>query len=525
MKKAFVLSIMLLMAVLGVRAVGFTVDGVNYKVTSSNTVSVMPNGTSGSSGEGIGLNNGYTGDIVIPETVTNKGVVYTVTAVEEETFSYSSKLTSVSLPATVTELGEVPFEACGKLVAITVHPDNQVYMSIDGVLFDKNGTTLIACPGAKEGEYQVPTTVRTLANSAFYGCSRLTSIILPESLTKIGTGAFRSCTLLKSVNIPEGITEISDKMFYGCGSLQSVNIPEDVVSIGTSAFYNCKRLVLSTLPSSLKTIGDNAFERCAGIMELVVPEGVQTMGDFALMGCSNMQKVSLPASLNHMGIGVFRLCLSLETIELNQANTHYVVEDGVLFNADQTSLICCPATFKGEYAIPKTVTVIEDYAFYYCQDLSEVVMPNHLVDIRNGAFVNCTSLKSITIPESVAVIGGSAFISCTRLNYIHCKADTPPSIAKEVFSPATYENALLYAPFQSKDEYASAEFWKDFQTFRGIGDINQDGSLNVADIMMLVNYVLGHSPFEVDEIVADVNYNSEVNVTDVMGVVKMVMEH
>lgn len=523
MKKT-ALSILLLMAVLGVRAVEFAVDGVNYKVTSSNTVSVLPYGSSGSSGGGItGLNNGYTGDVVIPETVTNNGVAYTVTAAEEETFSYSSKLTSVSLPATVTELGEVPFEACGKLAAITVHPDNPVYMSVDGVLFDKSGTKLIACPGAKEGEYQAPATVRTLAPSAFYGCSRLTSITLPESLTEIGTDAFRSCTVLKSVNIPEGITEISDRLFYGCGFLQSVSIPDGVVTIGASAFYNCKRMVLSALPSALKSIGEHAFERCAGILELTVPEGVQTIGNFALMGCSSMQKVSLPASLNHLGVGTFRLCLSLQTIELNPANTHFVIEDGVLFNADKTSLICCPATFKGEYAIPNTVTVIEDYAFYYCQDLSKVVLPDNLVAIRNGAFTNCASLESITIPESVTVIGENAFVSCTELKYILCKAGTPPSIAKELFSPDAYEDVVLYAPFKSKGDYASAEFWKKFQTFRGIGDVNQDGSLNVADIMMLVNYVIAQSHFEVDEIVADVNYNSEVNVTDVMGVVKMAM--
>ena len=121
--KKYIFQIALMMLALTVRAANFKTDGICYMETSSNTVKVLPNGSSSGSGSGFGLSSGYEGDIVIPSTVTYNGVEYSVTAVEEESFSYSIKLTSVSIPATVTDLGSEPFASCGKLTAITVAPD------------------------------------------------------------------------------------------------------------------------------------------------------------------------------------------------------------------------------------------------------------------------------------------------------------------------------------------------------------------------------------------------------------------
>ena len=522
--RKYIFQIALMMLALTVRAANFKTDGICYMETSSNTVKVLPNGSSSGSGSGFGLSSGYEGDIVIPSTVTYNGVEYSVTAVEEESFSYSIKLTSVSIPATVTDLGSEPFASCGKLTAITVAPDNQIYRSIDGVLYDKNVTTIIACPGARAGEFAVPETVRTVASSAFYGCSKLTSVTLPASVSEIGERAFKSCTYLESVNIPNGITEIKDHLFYGCASLMSVNIPNGVVRIGENAFYYCKKLTDIPLPSSLKTIGDNAFEQCSSLLNLTIPEGVTSIGDCAMMGCNKLKKLSMPASLNQLGTGVFKQCLALQTIDLAEGNTTFSVENGMLFDADKTSLICCPAGLKGEFVIPSSVTVIEDYAFYYCKNLTKIRMPENLVAIREGAFVFCSSLKTIVFSQNVRRIGTNAFASCSDIKEVVCMAKTPTMLAEEIFSASTYNTATLYVLALSKEQYEAADYWKKFNKVRSIGDVNQDQRVNVADIMALVNYVLKRPVIDFEFRVGDVNYDDVITVTDIMEVVKICLE-
>lgn len=520
--RTFIATMVLMLMTANVGAASFKTGGICYMESSSNTLTVMPNGTSGSGSGGIiGLSSGYAGDVVIPDTLTYGGVKYTVTAVDEGTFSFSTKLTSVSLPATVTELGSEPFASCGKLAAITVDPDNPAFQSIDGVLYDKRVTTIIACPGARTGTFVVPETVGTVATSAFYGCSKLTSITLPASVADIGDNAFRSCTQLQSVNIPDGITQIGDHCFYGCTSLLSTNIPEGVVSIGDNAFSNCRKLPALSLPSSLRTIGDNAFEYCSSFKELDIPEGVSSIGEFAMMRCSMMKRVSLPSSLRSLGVGAFRLCLALTSIELAEGNMSFAVENGMLLDFDKKSLVCCPAGLKGACVVPASVTDIEDYAFYYCKNLTSITLPDSLAAIRTAAFVYCTSLKTLIIPQKVVTVGASAFVSCTELRQIVCRADNPPVIPQEAFSTSTYQTAALYVPASAKSKYAEAEYWKKFMTSGIIGDVNKDGHVNVADIMVMVNQVLGHQVVEVDMGVGDVNYDDVLNVTDIMGVVRI----
>ena len=169
--------------------------------------------------------------------------------------------------------------------------------------------------------------------------------------------------------------------------------------------------------------------------------------------------------------------------------------------------------------IPSTVTVIEDYAFYYCKNLTKIKLPDNLVAIRVAAFTYCTSLKSIIIPQKVATIGGSAFISCSNLKEVVCRGKIPPAMVTDGFSSSIYGNATLYAPASSKELYTTTDYWKKFSAFRGIGDVNQDGRVNVADVMALVNYVLGHSVIDFEQRIGDVNFDDNINVTDIMGVV------
>ena len=153
-------------------------------------------------------------------------------------------LKTVFIPASMIEYkrgiyGESAFDSGKALTSITVHPDNPVLASVDGVLFNKDKTNLIFCPKGKHGVYTIPDTTVEIGESAFRNCSGLTSIVIPNSVKQIGYGAFFRCSGLISINIPDSVTDIQDAAFQQCSALSSIFIPASVTNIGNSVYYNC----------------------------------------------------------------------------------------------------------------------------------------------------------------------------------------------------------------------------------------------------------------------------------------------
>lgn len=504
----------------------FEVDGINYKALSSNTAQVIPISSSGggSSEISIGINYGYSGDVVIPETINYNGSTYQVVSAEDDVFASSAKMTSISLPSSLTELGPSPFACCSKLMSITVDPNNPVYTSDNGVLYDKDKHTLIAVPGGLSGSFIVPTSVTAIANSAFYGCFRLTSISIPESVSDIGANAFRACTSLATVNLPEQITAIKYGTFHGCSTLKTISIPSGVELIDDYAFYYCRNLQDLQLPSALTQIGEYAFCTCNLLRTVTIPEGVKSIGQRAFESSKSLAKIALPSSLEEIGAGIFKGCTSLLSIDLSSSNTHFIVEDGVLLDINKTTLICCPGGRKGKYELPSTVKVIEEYAFYNCKGLTSIVLPEGLTTIRTASFTYCSLLDKIILPSTVKTIGKSAFVGCSGLQAFVSRSHTPPIITSEAFSTDTY-SLPLYVVGTSILLYQNADYWKNFGIMKLMGDVNQDGRISVVDVMILVNSITGNdseaAPFEIT--LGDINNDGQLSVVDVMMLVELIM--
>ena len=170
----------------------------------------------------------------------------------------------VSIPEGVTSIEEALFIGCGNCESFNVASSNSNYASADGVLFNKDKTTLVSCPPGKAGAYTIPSSVKTIATGAFAFCKKLTSVVMPVSVTSMGSYAFNCCDLLSNIVISGGITEIPQDCFSNCGALKAVTIPEGVTKINASAFWGCKSLTKVTLPDSLgkKSIAEDAFEGC-----------------------------------------------------------------------------------------------------------------------------------------------------------------------------------------------------------------------------------------------------------------------
>ena len=337
-------------------AYDFFKDGIYYKILSEAIRTVMVTSYKGTYYEDE--YNNYRGSVVIPEKLIYGGKTYTVTAIEKAAFYRSKKLTSVTIPNSVTSIGNSAFSGCTGLTSVTI--PNSVTSIDDGAFFGCYGligvniSDLDAWCNIDFGDFDsnplyqadnlylnnekvtslvIPNTITEIKKYAFYDCDGLTSVTIPNSVTSIGRRAFENCSGLTSVTIsdleawykiyfedsssnplyyaknlylnkekvtnlviPNTITEIKKIAFYGCSGLTSVTIPNSVTSIGERAFYKCSGLTSVTIPNSVTSIGDYAFYECSGFKNLTIGNSVTSIGNYAFYGCSSLTKVYCKAT-------------------------------------------------------------------------------------------------------------------------------------------------------------------------------------------------------------------------------------
>ena len=307
-------------------------------------------------------------------------------------------------------------------------------------------------------ELQYFTGLEVISQMAFSGCSGLTSITIPNSLTSIGDYAFNGCSGLTSVTIPNSVTSIGYNAFSGCTGLTSVIIPNSVTSISSLAFQNCIGLTSVTIPSSIKSIGTNPFSGCSGLNSVAVDADnsiydsrnncnaiVETNSNTLIVGC---KKTTIPSSVTVIGYGAFAYCSGITSV-----------------------------------TIPFSVSSIAPYAFAFCNGLTSVTIPNSVTSIENNAFRCCSGLTSVTIPNSVTSIDFGAFSECSSLTSVTVGMVIPVKISSSTFSNRA--NAILYVPTGCKTAYEAADYWKEFKEIVEM-DKESNNSLYAADMEALV---------------------------------------
>ncbi len=205
------------------------------------------------------------------ENLTKIAIPDGVTAIGGYAFYNCTSLTSVIIPDSVTSIGDCAFDACKALTKIDVGNGNTVYSSQDDVLFNKDKTEIIKYPKGKlNTSYEIPDSVTIIGDSAFSGCSTLTSIIIPDSVTSIRDSAFGGCSSLTEITIPDNVTSISEGTFTWCESLTEIIIPNSITSIGAYAFFRCSSLTKITIPDSVTNIDSYAFEYCDSLTQITI---------------------------------------------------------------------------------------------------------------------------------------------------------------------------------------------------------------------------------------------------------------
>ena len=327
-----------------------------------------------------------------------------------------SSLQSVTIPDSVTSIGDSAFSCCSSLQSVTI-----------------------------------PDSVTSIGGRAFGECSSLQSVTIPDSVTSIGDRAFSWCTSLQSVTIPDSVTSIDESAFSWCTSLQSVIIPDSVTSIGNKAFSDCKSLQSVTIPDSVTSISDSAFSGCSSLQSVTIPDSVTSIGRRAFSKCSSLQSVTIPDSVTSIGAGAFSGCSSLHSFTIPDSVTsingnpffscpariinyskHFVIVENNLYTSDKRKLISYLSK-ENHFIIPDSVTSIGAMAFFACSSLQSVAIPGSVTSIGTGAFTWCSSLQSVTIPGSVTSIGNVAFWGCSSLQSVTIP-DSVTSIGNEAFS-------------------------------------------------------------------------------------------
>ncbi|MBE6849584.1 MAG: hypothetical protein E7502_06770 [Ruminococcus sp.] len=397
------------------------------------------------------------------EYISVDGVLYTKDKTKLVKYPDNKEGTEYVIPASVEFIEYNAFQGCNNLSAINVEAGNTEYASTDGVLFDKSKETLIRYPVNKpETEYVVPDGVESLAFGAFYDNDHLTAITLPDSMAWIGVDAFFNCQGLTSIAIPEGIRSIENSAFQRCENLTTVTIHGSITRIESNVFAGCKSLTAITLPETVESIGFSAFEGCKSLTSINIPDTVTSIEYRAFYGCESLTSIALPEGITKIENDTFYECKNLASVTL-----------------------------------PATLTTIERDAFAHCESLTSITIPEGVTTIGSSAFSLCINLTSITLPEGLTEIGYGAFYGCQYLTDV-----TIPKSLTEIDGGFTYCYRLENVYYAGTEEEWNAIKIDDEYLLRAkihfggttppvMGDIDSDDKFSVTDIIFVQKLLFG----------------------------------
>ncbi len=341
--------------------------------------------------------------------------------------------------------------------------------------------------------------VTSIGKYAFYKCSGLTSVTIPNSVTSIGISAFYNCSGLTSVTIGNSVTSIGNSAFSNCSGLISIIVDESNPSFSSieGILYNNDATTLIycpitkktvTIPNSVTSIGYSAFSGCSGLTSVTIPNSVTSIRERAFSGCSGLTSVTIPNSVTSIGERAFSGCSGLTSV-----------------------------------TIGNSVTSIGYYAFDGCYGLTSVTIPNSVTTIVQSAFSNCRGLTSVTIGNSVTSIGKYAFSGCSKLTSIYCQGTKPPRENPResiVFSEAILKECTLYVPIGCQAAYEAVDPWRNFwnieeMDFSGIDDIISDNiGISVINRAIHIDNADGNMLVEVFNLSGKSVYRGHGNIVD-----------
>ncbi len=366
----------------------FKYEDMNYQVTSTNPMEVSLGGEYVTGGRFKASFKTLEGAVNIPSSVIGTdGNTYSVTVISRSAFSFSQKMTAVSIPSSVRTIGEEAFGNCESLTSI-----------------------------------DIPQGVDSIGRNCFYGCTNLVSATIPSGVTKmgvlvfsrlpnlttvtcgsIGVTMFNKCSALTKVTLTDDVTSIGDWAFQDCTALTDINLPDGLKSIGSGVFLNCSSLQSIVIPSNVTEILSEAFHGCSSLSSITLPEGLTSIGYLAFGNCASLQSIVIPSTVTTVGYSVFEECNALTAVSVADMVSWLKIKDGGRGELSDSN-------YQRLYINGVKVSEITD-----------LVIPEGTDIISKGKFSNWVNLKSVTLPTSLTSIESDGFKGCTSLEAVHIK--------------------------------------------------------------------------------------------------------
>ena len=494
----------------------------------------------------------YSGDIVIPASISVNDLDFTVTSISSLSFRLCGELTSITISSTVTSIASNAFTGCVGLTSIIVHEDNPAYDSrgnCNALIETASNTLIVGCENTI-----IPNTVENIYFGAFQGCTGLTHIDIPNSVTNIGRQAFFECNLT-SIFIPKSVTSIGEYAFnYG-------NFTSIVVEEGNPVYdsrENCNALIetasntllgvcqSTTIPNTIEIISANVFSGIDGLTHIDIPNSVTTIESRAFYGCDGLTHVAIPNSVTSIGIGAFGNCTGLQSVTFQSvtpptaaafinsdsstivyvpegAASNYIGEpwsnydvqeinsrvlvDGLYYNVDLATKTAEVAKYEdgapytGDIVIPASISAYGfDFAVvaiganaFQSSGIKHIDLPVALQTIGNSAFSNCDSLTSFTLPNNVTSIGDHVCFGCDNLETVNLN---------DVLTEISW-NAFRNCPNLTSVNWGNSIETIDFTAFHSTGLTHIDFP---ASLTTIKDGAFGKSQLQSVEIPASITY-------------------
>lgn len=493
--------------------------------------------------------NSYSGNVIIPLTVYDGGTERIVVKVDKNAFKNCDAMTSVDITMYIERIEATAFAGCSALTAVYVYPfpptmagsdvfDNDTYSNatlyvpfyaiddfksanywrlfntiksmdepdfvVDGIYYTKwNVTTVAVMHGPEKGCYSGHVTippvvlwegnfynVKCIEWGAFYGCPDVTDVTIPTSVQSFGSYCFAGTGLTSTIH-PDYAMGIAEGAYKDCTQLKTITINANMVKVEKYAFAGCtavETVICKAVTPPLIRFDYNCFsEEAYNNATLYVPGA--SYNDYKV--ASGWRRFANIVGVLHdfeVG-GVYYAITDANTVAVTARDNRY-------------------NSYSGSIEIPSMVTYNgTDYV---------------VASIAQYAFYNCTGLTSVTIPMSVTEIGNYAFLGCTNVSQVICTSYTPPVMADYyAFDPSCYQNATLIVPDGAEGLYQSTDWWNQFSQVKLIlrGDVNGDGTVSIADVTALIDYLLSGDESNALLINADVNKDGTVSIADVTALI------
>lgn len=433
-----------------------------------------------------------------------------VTKIDEDAFLLAANLAAVTIPETVTSIGQNAFRACTKLDSVTVGWHTPLAVPANTFEGVDVANAKLCVPKGTVAAYKAAPVWKNFG-------------LMSEFLDDTSVIDFADAKV-KAICVKNWDTNGDGELIVAEAKAAKTTL-EGLFESNTeiTSFEELKYF------TGITTIAENAFQGCTALTAIELPSSVTKIEQGAFSSCTSLKKIELPAKVATLGVGVFANSTSLESIEVDADNTKYTSVNGVLLNKAKNTLVAYPAGREGKYEMPSTVKTISDYAFTGAGKLTGLKMSKNVVSIGTGAFRH-SSLPYVFLPGTVSSISRWAFNDCPNLKVVKIgKRDESLgllSVYQTVFLDMDLTQMSLYVPAGTLDSYNEMDVWKEFGTAKEYPncDVNGDGYADMVDAVDIVKFVVDTPADVFDQYLADFDEDDDVTVADAVVLVNMIAE-